>query len=164
MAEQIQNINLNINTRKKFSVDGNPNKIIELDINDINIAKRYADSIERMKSLSKIYDEMKATMNDLNAETVANEDTALTAINKFSEQMGALETEMRDIIDFIFDSPISDTILENTSAFSPVQGKYVKYEQILEVLSNLYTKSIKADMDKINKRNISKYTTRYVKK
>ena len=164
MAEQIQNINLNINTRKKFSIDGNPNKIIELDINDINIAKRYADSIERMKSLSKIYDEMKATMNDLNAETVANEDTALTAINKFSEQMGALETEMRDIIDFIFDSPISDIILENTSAFSPVQGKYVKYEQILEVLSNLYTKSIKADMDKINKRNISKYTTRYVKK
>nr|DAE06056.1 MAG TPA: tail assembly chaperone [Siphoviridae sp. ctsxw88] len=161
MAEQLQNINLNLNTRKKFMIDNNPNKIIELDVTDLGIAKRYADSINKMQELNETYKSIQATVDSMNEE---NKEETVTKINEFSEQMGKLERQMRDIIDFVFDSPISDIILENTSAFSPVQGKFIKYEQIFEVLSGLYTKHIKSDIDKISKRNVSKHTAKYVRK
>lgn len=167
MAEQIQNINLNINTRKKFSIDGNPNKIIELDVTDISIIDRYKESVEKMRGLAENYERMGTIANELKTATDGDEidtDTTYGKISEFTGEMKKLERKMRDIIDFIFDSPISDTILENTSAFSPVNGKCYKYEQILEVLSNLYTKSISSDIQKINKSNVRKHTAKYIKR
>lgn len=171
MADKMQNINLNIDTRKKFTVDGNPNKVIELDVTDVGIISRYKESIPMIDELSDNYErigKLTAELQDIRENTDISEDEAAKRnsekLDELSAEVSELERKMRDIIDFIFDSKICDIILENTSVFSPVNGKNYKYEVILEVLANLYSKSISSDIQKINKANVRKHAAKYTRK
>lgn len=165
MAE-MRNINLDIDTRQKFSINGDPNKVIELDTRDINIVNRYKESIDKMKSMQDDYARLNTIskeMSEISDGENAEEET-LKKVTEFTDKMKELERAMRDVIDYIFDTKMSDTICGNSSIFSPVNGKSVKFEQILDTFAGLYEKDIKSDMVKINKEKIKKRTTKYAHK
>ena len=165
MAE-MRNINLDVDTRQKFSINGDPNKVIELDTRDINIVNRYKESIDKMKSMQDDYARLNTIskeMSEISDGENAEEET-LEKVTEFTDKMKELERAMRDVIDYIFDTKMCDTICGNSSIFSPVNGKCVKFEQILDTFANLYEKDIKSDMAKINKEKIKKRTTKYAHK
>ena len=62
MAEKktMDNINLNVNTRRKFTIDGDRDKVIYLDINDIGLVTRLSDSIKKMDELKEEGDKLEA--------------------------------------------------------------------------------------------------------
>lgn len=146
------NINFNFNKKKKFTIDGDENKVIELDTSDVGIVTRLNDSMTKINELEK----KQERLTELSSQ---NDDTAAL---DFTQLFSEVEREMRDIIDYIFDSSVADTILGKSSVFSPVNGKY-KFEQIIDVLLGLYETDIKKETSKINTEHINKHTAKYVK-
>ena len=160
MAEQ--NINLNISTRKRFTIDGDLNRVIELDVNDLNLVTRLSDSIKQMDELKVEWEKLEKMADE---PTEDESDTALLrTVDDFSNQFTLIEKRMREIIDFIFDSAgLCDTVLGASSIFSPVNGKY-KYEQIIDVLTGLYESTIEKEAKKVNSRKVESRTSKYTKK
>lgn len=155
-----KSITFDVKTREQFLVDGDESKVIELDINDVNLVNRLTDAIPKMQELDKRW-------TALNQEVSIDPDNAveenLEEVNKFSSNFKAIESEIRDILDEVFDSAgMSDTILGTTSAFSPVNGKF-KYEQIIDVLVRLYEKNIQKEAEKFNRAKVKKKTAKYIK-
>ena len=74
-----------------------------------------------------------------------------------------METEIRSIIDNVFDAEIADKLLGNSSAFSPVNGKF-KYEHIIECMLKCYEQQIQDEAPKFNARKVQKYTNKYIRK
>lgn len=147
-----KNINFGFDNKKRFTIDGDENKVIELDTSDVGIVTRLSDSMEKIKELEKKQEKLM----ELSAQE--NDTAALDFTTLFAE----VEGDMRGIIDYVFDSPVTDTILGKSSVFSPVNGKY-KFEQILDVLLDLYETDIKKETSKINTAHIKKHTAKYVK-
>lgn len=146
------NINFNFNKKKTFTIDGDENKLIELDTSDVGVITRLNDSIAKIKELEKKQEKL--------TELSKQEDDI--AAFDFTRLFAEVESDMRGIIDHIFDSPVADTILGTSSVFSPVNGKY-KFEQIIDVLLGLYEADIKKETAKINRAHIGKHTDKYVK-
>lgn len=145
------NINFGFDTKKSFTIDGDENRVIYLDTADVGIVKRFNDSISQINELEKKWEKLTDMSTDNEGDYV-----------DFTTLFAEVERDIRDIIDRIFDSPVSDTILGNSSAFSPVGGNY-KFEQIINTLIGLYEADIKNEADKINKAHISKHTAKYTK-
>ena len=156
------NIDLGFSTEKKrFSVGGDVNNIIELDTSDLGVANRLSKSLSTFKELE---DKWKA-LNE-SADKVSNADdvdAAMSSAEEFSKQFDEIDKKMRELIDKAFDSEVADKCLGNSSAFSPVNG-FFKYEHIITALLNCYEQQIKDEAPKFNARKINKYTHPYIKK
>lgn len=164
MAEQ-NNINLNITTRKRFTIDGDLNRVIELDVHDLALITRLSDSIHKMDALKEEWEKLdKMAVEGTKSDTDEVDDALLRSIDDFSNQFNSVESQMREVVDFIFDSEgLCETVLGGSSIFSPANGKY-KYEQIIDVLTGLYEDTIEKEAKKINTRKIETRTSKYTKR
>ncbi len=144
------NLNFGFNNKKRFTIDGDENRVIELDTSDVGVVSRLEKSVDKITALQEKQDELTKLSED--------ENTALDFTKLFSE----IETDMRGIIDEIFDTPVCDAILGNSSVFSPVNGRY-KFEQLIETLLDQYGKDISAEAKKINKSKVAAKTAQYKK-
>lgn len=152
----IRNINFNIDTRESFTIDGDENRVIKLDIHDTNVVTRLTDALAMMRETQNSW----THLNDL---AKSGEDMSVEEINQFSQEYKDIENKMREHIDYAFDCPgMCDTILGTTSIFSSVNG-VLKYEQIIDSIVNVYEDSIKRETEKLNKRKVAKKTEKYVK-
>ena len=168
MAEK-NNINLNITTRKKFTIDNDKSRVIELDTHDLALVNRLSESIKRMDALKDDWEKLEKTTSasedvELSVELSDDvDDTLLKEVTDFSDQFAIIEAKMRDIVDYIFDCPgLCQTIVGNASIFSPVNGAY-KFEQIIDVLTGLYEDSIEKEAKKINKQKVEAKTSKYIR-
>lgn len=165
MAEK-NNINLNITTRKKFTIDNDKSRVIELDTHDLALVNRLSESIKRINALKDDWEKLeKLTSTSEEAEISEDEvdENLLKEVSDFSDQFAVIEAKMRDIVDYIFDCPgLCQTILGNASIFSPVNGAY-KFEQIIDVLTGLYEDSIEKEAKKINKQKVEAKTSKYIR-
>ena len=144
------NINFGFDKKKSFTIDGDENRVIYLDTADVGIVNRLNDSMSTIHELEKKQERLSDMSKD--------DGTLVDFTTLFAE----VERDMRGVIDSIFDSPVSDTILGNSSVFSPVNGRY-KFEAIIETLLDLYEADIKKETGKINKAHIAKHTAKYAK-
>lgn len=165
MAEK-NNINLNITTRKKFTIDNDKSRVIELDTHDLALVNRLSESVKRMDALKEDWEKLEKLANISDDVEISDEDVddaLLKGVTDFSEQFALVETKMRDIVDYVFDCPgLCQTVVGNASVFSPVNGAY-KFEQIIDVLTELYEDSIEKEAKKINKQKVDAKTSKYIR-
>lgn len=166
MAEK-NNINLNITTRKKFTIDNDKSRVITLDTHDLALVNRLSESVKRMDALKDDWEKLEKLANASEGVEITEEDVDDNLLKKevadFSDQFAVIEAKMRDIVDYIFDCPgLCQTVVGNASIFSPVNGAY-KFEQIIDVLTGLYEDSIEKEAKKINKRKVEAKTSKYIR-
>lgn len=164
MADK-NNINLNITTRQKFTIDNDKSRVIELDTHDLALVNRLSESVKRMDALKEDWENLEKSANAADVEVSEDEvdDNLLKDVADFSDQFATIEAKMRDIVDYIFDCPgLCQTTVGNASIFSPVNGAY-KFEQIIDVLTGLYEDSIEKEAKKINKRKVEAKTSKYIR-
>lgn len=166
MAEnKTDNINLNISTRRKFTIDGDRDKVIFLDVNDLALVNRLSESITKMDELKDEWEKLEK-LGDTSSEVLEGDEAdeaLLKEVKDFSEQFTTVENKMRDIIDYIFDCEgLCQTVVGNSSVFSPVNGTY-KFEQIIDVLTGLYEDSIGKEVKKLNTKKVEKKTSKYIR-
>ena len=165
MAEK-NNINLNITTRKKFTIDNDKSRVIELDTHDLALVNRLSESVKRIDALKDDWEKLEKLANTSEGVEITEDDVddnLLKEVADFSDQFAVIEAKMRDIVDYIFDCPsLCQTVVGNASVFSPVNGAY-KFEQIIDVLTGLYEDSIEKEAKKINKRKVEAKTSKYIR-
>ena len=148
-ADNIVDINLNQIGKKRIRIDGDDNRILELNTSDLGIFGRLQKSEEDITQLTK--EAMK------NWPEEADKDSFEISAKIFKE----VDTRMREILDFIFDAPVSELCAPSGTMFDPINGK-LRYEHIMEIIGSLYESDITTEVDKMSAR-VKKHTDKYTK-
>ena len=141
----IVDIDLSVTKKKQFRIDKDDTRVIELNTSDMNILSRLYDCYPKLDELG-----VKAVKisSDNPEETVAT--------------LKEIDKEMRDLLNFVFDSDIADVCAPDGSMFDMFLGEF-RFEHILDTLLTLYENNINKEY-KLMAKNIKKHTDKYAGK
>lgn len=152
-------INLQVESPKQtIQLNGNPEKVIELDLGDSNIITRLSEGVDKVEKLVQERQNLHELLANGNDSTESNAKYYQDLAGKFRE----LENNMRGIINEIFDFDVCTPFLGTSSVFSIKNGEFA-YERIINSLMGLYEDSIQKENNKLKER-LSKHTDKYLGK
>lgn len=131
--------------KKKFRLDRDNNRVIELNTSDISVVKR----------LEEVYPKMLSLVDKAHLDIEADPDSTIDAV------MG-INNEMKKLLNYAFDSDIADKACPDGTLYDPINGKF-RFEYIMEKLIALYDENFKNEFSLMQKR-VSKHTSKYTKK
>ena len=145
----IVDINIESIKRKKFRLNGDPNKVIELNMSDLGLYTRLEKGYAKLQEIAtEVSDVEFDPMND-----------SIEELDKAMAVLDTLNVAMKEQIDYIFDYPVADKACDGGTMYDPCGGT-LRYEHILEVLLGLYENNIIKEF-KTMKTNMSKHTAKY---
>lgn len=153
--DDVVDLNISAIKKKRFRINGDSNKILELNTSDLSIASRLSKSYER---LTKCMDEVGKILSDIPDEGAVPEEVEDT----ITEQLKKVDDKMRKEIDFIFDAPVSKVCADGGSMYDPFEGMF-RFEHIIDALTKLYENNLNSEFNKMKKR-VSAKTSKYTKK
>ena len=142
----VVDIQLSIDNRKQFRINGDDKRIIELDISDFGILNRLRESYPRLQELG-----IKGFEFDEDDENIK--------LGEFMDSLNAINDEMISIIDYIFDSKVAKVCADSKPLYNMVAGKFI-FEIILDTLFNLYSDNIRAELGQLSQR-MKSHTDKY---
>lgn len=155
--EDVEDIELEVVKKKRFRFNKDNSKILELNTSDLNIVTR----------LTTAYNELNSLMDEVGKElsTLPDDDTeegSMEQMEKVSEALKKLDSQMREKMDYIFDAPVSKVCASEGSMYDPIDGSF-RYEHIIEKLTSLYENNLNKEFSKM-KRRVADKTSKYTKK
>lgn len=154
----IVDLDLSAIRKKRFRVDGDDSKILELNTSDLNILPRLKESYPKLQELSKqAAEEWPEDFGEDSEDSINSPE-----MEKAVKFLRKIDDEMRSIIDYIFDAPVSAVCADSGSMYDPINGQF-RYEHIINTLGNLYEVELSSEMDKVSAR-VQKHTNKYTKK
>lgn len=155
----LQDISLDVIRKKRFRIDGDDSRILELNTSDLNILARLKEAYPKLVSLAddafKNMPEVDNTAEDYNFMT--DESTA-----EIVQALKDADKGMRDLMDYIFDSNVSEVCAPSGSMYDPINGQF-RFEHIIGILAALYETDIEKEMTNISNR-VKKHTSKYTKR
>lgn len=149
----IIDIDLKEIAKKKFRLDRDNSRIIELNTSDLTIIKR----------LEEVYPKLlKFVTEAQDAVTEAEKDEGKDTTGVVIDQLMIIDEKMRDLIDYVFDSKVSAKAAPDGSMYDLFNGKF-RFEYVIERLINLYDTNFNKEYEAL-KKNVSKHTGKYTKK
>lgn len=145
-------IDLSATRRKRFRIDGDNNRYLELNTSDMGVFSRLEQLYPRLQKLSQ-----DAAVKKLDAQNESDEDT----LSKIAQTLTKIDMEMREILDDIFDSNVSELCAPEGTLMDPFNGEF-RFEHIIDVISRLYTNNLNSEYKKMNAR-MKKRTSKYTK-
>ena len=147
-------IDLSETRKKRFNVNrgANSHGVLELNTSDMNIITRLEQLYPKLQKLSQ-----DAALKQLDKQD-AEDDKALT---KISQALTKIDVQMRQIIDEIFDAPVSEVCAPSGSMVDPFNGEF-RFEHIISKISALYESNVNAEFKKMAEK-IKKRTAKYTK-
>ena len=156
----IVDINLSAIQKKKFRIDGDDSRIVELNTSDTRILGRMRevypklnDLIERMGTITDGVEESTDVTDELNSAGI------------MAERLEAIDKEMRDLVDYLFDTKISDIVAPDGSMYDLFNGVF-RFEHIISIFIGLYEENMTEEFKKMQnqiKKHTAKYTKKYTK-
>lgn len=150
-------IDLSAIQKKRFRINGDNSKILELNVSDLSIVNRLNDTYVKLDKLTKNAQSIAAEPID----TSASEEDQLKAVAEFGVQLKSIDTEMRDLLDNLFNAPVSEVCAPDGSMYDVFGGQF-RYEHILDVLSKLYSNNFNEEFKRAKQR-IAQKTQKYTK-
>lgn len=151
---EVTDIDLGFVEKKKFRINGDFNRMLELNVSDLNITQRLKVDYPKLKSLlAEAQDKITNLPEDEDSEKVLGE---------FADTLTDIDNKMRTLIDHIFDTNASEVCAPTGNMFDPVGGQW-RFERIIDKLTTLYTNGLNAEFNQIKNRVESK-TSKYIKK
>lgn len=150
----MDNLNLGLDIQE-ICINGDENKKISFCPGDVNIINRYKESIEVFENIQNDFENISGDIN---------EDNSMEIITKLFE----LDKLIKDKIDYIFNSKISDIVFGEISCLTKgVNGEPIfknLLESLIKYCIDSYDEKVDAfkNSDKANK-YLSKYKNKYVK-
>lgn len=143
-SNDIVDIDLSEIQKKKFRLDRDNNRVIELNTSDITVINR----------LEEIYPKMLKLVDEAQLEGDSETDDALATL------LG-INKKMKELLDYAFDSEVADKACPTGTLFDPINGKF-RFEYIIEKLVNLYDENFSRELALMQKR-VNKHTSKYTK-
>ena len=152
MAEEITNISLS--TKKTFTIDGDLNRTIQLDISDMNIIVRIDEVYPDIQKLAVEAQERLANIKTSREQCEEDSDK-----EDITEVLKDIDKKMREKVDYIFSSNVSDVCVPDANMYDAVNGEF-RFEHVIDVLTTLYANNIKEEWKKMQDR-VKKHTAKY---
>ena len=143
-----EDLSLEATRRKRFRIDGDSKRILELNTSDMTVINRLEELYPRLQQLSQ--------------DAVVKQLEESTDLETTAAALKHIDGMMRDIIDEIFDSNVSEMCAPSGSMFDPFNGEF-RFEHIIEVVSKKYSENIARENAKISRR-MKAHTDKYIKK
>lgn len=153
IQNNIIDISIDSIRRKRYRINGDDNKIIELNPTDFNITVRMNEAYPKLLECEKKVTELS---NSINPEDEAD------TLKNFAQTLDKINKEMCEQIDYVFDSDVSEICCDGGSMYDLIDG-FMRYEIIFDNLMKLYDSNLTAETKKVQRR-IKKHTAKYVKK
>lgn len=160
VSDAVQDIDLSATKKKKFRIDGDNNKILELNVSDMGIINRLKEAYPKLIDLSN--EALALNVPDIEDETTEEAFGDSGSIGKMAAALASIDDKMREYVDYIFGANVSNICAQDGSMFDPFNGK-LRFEHIVEVLSALYENNMTDEFSKMRKR-VQKHTSKYTKK
>ena len=147
---QAVDFDLSLSKKKRIRIDGDDNRVIELNTSDMGIIERIDNLADKMNELSTEYIDTKFDDNlDEREET-----------KEIISRIKGIDSKMREIVDDLFQSKISDICVPDGTMFDMFNGQFM-YEILIEKLLTLYADRIGEETQKTLTR-MRKYTDKYI--
>ena len=137
--------------KQRFRINGS-SEILELNVSDMGIITRLKNIYPKLDDLAK---EASLELSDSTDEL-----DEFDELVKASDALQKIDASMRDLIDEIFDAPVSEIAAPSGTMFDPFNGEF-RFEHIIKKISDLYDKNLSKEFDKVHtkmKRHTKKYT------
>lgn len=152
--DDIIDIDLSATRKKRFRIDGDPNRVIELNTSDFSVISRLRDKYPELLELANNGSgDAKLDFSD-----DADDAEKLTVTGNFID---AIDQRMREGIDYIFASPVSAVCASDGTMYDLFNGKF-RFEYIIEKLGALYNENVSREYKKMSKR-LKKHTGKYTR-
>lgn len=156
--EQIENdivdIDLSAIKKKRFRINGDNSKILELNTSDMGIVTRLKEAYPRLNDLMDSVTDKFSNLPDDDED----DEVQLTAL---SDAVNEIDKQMRAEIDFIFNSNVSEICGSEGSMWDPIDGSF-RYEHIIDKLTKLYENNLDKEYASM-KRRVENKAGKYVK-
>lgn len=150
-------LDLSVTRKKRFRVNEDNNAILELNTSDMNAIVRLQEEYPKlMKLANKV-----TTLQDKMNEEKTDDETTEQEITRIASTIKSIDEDMRQCVDHIFDSNVSEVCVGSGSMYDLFNGKF-RFEHIIEKLSELYETNMASEFKAVNKR-ISKHTAKYTR-
>ena len=143
ITEDIIDIDLSAIKKKRFRINGDNDKILELNTSDMHILSRLDEVYPKLNALQEKVGRISDTSS-------ADSDTKENAVT-----LRSVDNEMRELIDFVFDSNVSEVCAGEGSMYDPIDGMF-RFEYIMDALMKLYDTNLTLEFKKMKNR-INKY-------
>lgn len=156
-VEEVQDINLSAIQKKRFRINGDKNRILELNTSDLSISSRLTVAYDKLTKCMDKVGKVLASLPDDEDEDSEEKEQAI------AEQLKVIDDEMRKQLDYIFDAPVSEVCGYGGSMYDPFNGMF-RFEHIIDAISKLYETNLNNEFSKMRKRvnaKTSKYTKKY---
>ena len=158
MNSDIQDINLSVIRKKRFRVDSDDNRILELNTSDLNILARLKEAYPKLIAIAdNAFKDLPQVDTSEEVDFINSAETA-----ELIDSLKKADSEMRELVDYIFDSNVSEVCAPSGSMYDPINGQF-RFEHIINVLSNLYETDVEKEMGAISAR-VKKHTGKYSKR
>lgn len=159
ISQSVTDISFDSIRKKRFRIDGDDSRILELNVSDLNILARLREAYPKLNAIAneafENLPEVDSNAEDYNFMTDENTSTVIEALEN-------ADKEMRALVDYIFDSNVSEVCAPSGSMYDPINGKF-RFEHIIDTLAELYETSVSTEMTQVSKR-VKKHTDKYTGK
>ena len=156
-TNKIIDLDLSVTSKQKFRFNGDDSRIVEVDTSDLNITARFKSAYEKLIAAAEKASKLTEGIN-LNDDS--NENT-LTSIETVADRLAEIDAEMRELIDYLFDAPVSAAAAPSGSMYDLFDGDF-RFNHIIDLMFTQYADRISTEAQKM-KAQVSKHTAKYSK-
>jgi hypothetical protein len=146
------NIDLSALRKKRFTLDNDESRVLELDTADLSIIQRLSEAYPKLEDLEK-------EVSQLTTGVEATEESVKDDITIMASRLRDVDSKMRNVIDYIFDSNVSEMCAPTGSMYDPIGGQ-LRYEHLISILIGLYEENLAVEMKRVQKR-VKSHTAKY---
>ena len=136
--QDVVDVDLGFVEKRKFRICGDYNRILELNVSDLNIAQRLREGYPKLKDLLKKAQDKITSIPDT--------DDIEADLGNIADSLTEIDKEMREIIDYIFDTNASEVCAPSGNMFDPVGGQF-RFERIIDKVTTLYTNGLNSEFE-----------------
>jgi hypothetical protein len=129
-------------------INDDPSRVIRFNPSDFSILERFNEARRRIAEAQNTIE------NDVK---INNNGKPLDELGEAAAVISKINTLIREQVDYIFDSKVSDMVFGNTSPLAMVKGKPL-FERFIEAAQPAIEKEIRAELTASQKR-INKYVS-----
>lgn len=152
-TNDIIDVNIDGVKLQRFRINGDDNKILELNTTDMGIVSRLNEAYKKLDKLANQASDFKDSDID---------DNSPEALDKLAKKLSDIDKQMRELVDYIFDANVSEVCCDRGTMYDPKNGMF-RYEHIIGALAPLYENNFNKEFNAMKQR-MKKHTAKYTKR
>lgn len=157
--DNVIDLDLSVIVRKKFRFNKDDSRILELNTSDMNILARISETYPKLNALQQ---KAAKLMDGLDNGERENPEDIMNDVSVMAERLKAVDTEMRGLLDYMFDSNVSEITAPDGSMYDPFNGSF-RFEYIITLLMKQFEDNLQSEFKKME-RQLKKHTDKYTRR